>query len=94
METITRHLRIEGRVQGVHYRASLVELARRLGVAGWVRNRADGSVEALVQGSPQAVQALIDWAHRGPERAQVEAVRVTAVADAPRHDGFEQRATA
>lgn len=94
METITRHLRIEGRVQGVCYRASMADAARRLGVAGWVRNRADGSVEALVQGAPEAVQALVDWAHRGPERAQVDAVRATAVADAPRHDGFEQRATA
>lgn len=93
METITRHLRIEGRVQGVYYRASMVDAARRLGIAGWVCNRADGSVEALVQGAPQAVQALVDWAHRGPERAQVQAVHMTAVADAPRHTGFEQHAT-
>jgi len=94
MQTITRHLRIEGRVQGVHYRASMRDAARRLGVAGWVRNRADGSVEALVQGAPEAVQAVIDWAHGGPAHAQVAAVRMTAVADAPQHDGFEQRASA
>ncbi|MBS0502156.1 MAG: acylphosphatase [Burkholderiaceae bacterium] len=92
-EPICRHLRIEGHVQGVYYRASLVDEARRLGLAGWVRNRLDGSVEALAQGAPAAVQALIDWAHRGPPRARVSAVRVSP---APAHAGtdFEQRETA
>ncbi len=92
-QAIARHLRIEGRVQGVFYRASLIEQAERLGLAGWVRNRRDGSVEALVQGAPAAVQTLIDWAHRGPPRAQVSAVHV---ADAPVQalEGFERRDTA
>lgn len=92
-EPICRHLRIEGHVQGVYYRASLVDEARRLGLAGWVRNRLDGSVEALAHGPAPAVQALIDWAHRGPELARVEGVHATPVqADAPLA-GFEQRET-
>ena len=91
-EPISRQLRIEGRVQGVFYRASLVDKARRLGLAGWVRNRLDGSVEALVQGAPDAVQALIDWAQQGPPRARVDAVRVSA-APTQAITGFEQRDT-
>ena len=61
-------------VQGVYYRKSMVEAAQRLGVQGWVRNRADGSVEALVVGPQQAVQALIDWSHQGPPAARVDSV--------------------
>lgn len=91
-DTITRLLRVHGRVQGVYYRASTVQQAERLGVSGWVRNRADGSVEALVQGAPDAVQALIDWAHQGPPHAQVERVEVS---DAPAEAlvGFTQADT-
>ena len=93
-EPITRHLRIEGRVQGVFYRASLIDEARRLGLAGWVRNRLDGSVEALAHGPAPAVQALIDWAHRGPELARVDGVQVTATQAEAALAGFEQRQTA
>mgnify|MGYP001175523834 CR=1 FL=1 len=80
-------------MQGVFYRASLIDEARRLGLTGWVRNRLDGSVEALAQGAPEAVQTLIDWAQRGPPRAQVSAVRVSP-APAQAGEGFEQRDTA
>lgn len=90
---VARQLRIQGRVQGVYFRASMVAEAERLGVAGWVRNRADGSVEALAQGQPDAVQALIEWAHRGPQRARVDAVTMTEASAEPTLTGFEQRAT-
>ena len=91
--TLTRHLRITGRVQGVGYRWSLARQARALGVVGWVRNRLDGSVEALAQGPAPAVQALIDWAQRGPELARVDGVQVTATQAEGVLAGFEQRET-
>ena len=73
---ITRRLSIQGRVQGVGFRESMVAAARTAGVAGWVRNCADGSVEALVQGDPAAVEAVVAWARRGPPLARVTAVAV------------------
>jgi len=93
-ETITRHLLITGHVQGVSYRWSMVQAAERLGVQGWVRNRSDGRVEACAWGSPQAVQALVDWAQQGPAQARVDRVVVGNVPDggeAPQ--GFTQRET-
>ncbi len=91
---ITRHLRITGRVQGVYYRASMAQQAQALGVHGWVRNRRDGSVEALTHGPASAVQALIDWAHRGPPLARVDGVEVKeALGAAEVLSGFEQRET-
>lgn len=68
---VTRQIRVSGRVQGVGFRASLRHEARRAGVTGWVRNRADGSVEALLHGAPEAVESLIAWARRGPPGARV-----------------------
>jgi acylphosphatase len=72
----THSLRIHGRVQGVWFRESMRLEAERLNVAGWVRNTPDGAVEAVVQGSPEAVAALIAWAKRGPPQARVERVEV------------------
>ncbi|MBF0145094.1 MAG: acylphosphatase [Magnetococcales bacterium] len=73
---ICRTLVITGRVQGVRYRASTQKRARELGVSGWVRNRPDGTVEALVSGPGQPVEALIDWCRQGPPGARVVHVGV------------------
>ena len=62
---IRRHLVITGNVQGVFYRDWMVEQAESLGLDGWVRNRADGSVEAVVQGAPEMVEAMIARARDG-----------------------------
>jgi acylphosphatase len=71
----TRQIRVIGRVQGVGYRYALRDEALRLGVAGWVRNRADGSVEALLQGDAAALAQLMAWARRGPRLAQIDELR-------------------
>jgi acylphosphatase len=92
--TLTRHLLIRGHVQGVGYRWSLVQAALQRGVQGWVRNRRDGSVEALATGPADAVQSLIDWARHGPPQARVDGVEVGAVAEpAEPVAGFVQRET-
>ena len=90
-ERATRRLVIRGRVQGVWFRESMRIEAERLGLAGWVRNRADGSVEAVIQGNGDAVEAMTRWAHRGPEAARVTQVEVSeASGDYAR---FEKRPT-
>jgi acylphosphatase len=76
-ETITRRITVRGRVQGVGYRNYIEYKAGELGIGGWVRNRLDGSVEAVVHGTPQAVTAIIECAQRGPRAAQVTAVEVS-----------------
>jgi acylphosphatase len=86
-EGLAQSLIVHGLVQGVGYRAALLAEARRLGLAGWVMNRRDGSVEALVHGDPAAVEALIAWARQGPPAARVSRIEV-AVAEAAAHPGF------
>ncbi len=76
-ETVTRYLRMTGRVQGVFFRESMRIEAGRQGVTGWVRNHKDGSVEAVVQGPAAAVDRMVDWAHRGPQHARVASVEVS-----------------
>jgi acylphosphatase len=69
-------LTIRGRVQGVGYRAFVDDEASARGLKGWVRNRRDGAVEALVAGEPQAVEAMIAACRRGPRSARVDAVEI------------------
>ena len=64
-------LRIRGKVQGVSYRESARAEALRLGLTGWVRNREDGSVEAVVEGAPEALERFLAWCGRGPPLARV-----------------------
>lgn len=73
---IRRHLRISGRVQGVGFRDALRREALARGCTGWVRNRLDGSVEALVEAEAAALEALIAWARQGPPAARVSGVIV------------------
>jgi len=68
--------RIHGRVQGVFYRQSTLETARRLGVTGWVRNLPDGCVEAVAEGPAEAVRDLVAWCQQGPPAANVTSVDV------------------
>jgi len=68
---------VTGRVQGVAFRAATVDEARRLGLAGWVRNLADGRVEALAEGDRPAVEAFVAWCRRGPRLARVDDLQVT-----------------
>ncbi|HLH46498.1 MAG TPA: acylphosphatase [Acidimicrobiales bacterium] len=76
MAQVRRRLIVRGRVQGVFYRASCAREAQRLGVAGWARNRPDGSVEVVAEGDAAAVDQLTAWCRRGPSRAQVDDVEV------------------
>jgi acylphosphatase len=90
-ELLTRRLVIRGVVQGVGYREFLRRAAEALGARGWVRNRGDGSVEALVQGPAPVVEALVAEARRGPRGGRVDSVDVEAAA--AEFDGFEIRPT-
>ena len=76
MTPITRRLFIHGRVQGVGFRWSLNAEASALGLKGWVRNRSDGSVEAVLIGDAEAVDTLTVWAHQGPTSARVDRVTI------------------
>lgn len=73
------HLRITGQVQGVGYRASFAQQAKALALAGWVRNRSDGSVEALISGTANALEAMMQWARIGPPGARVDAISSSEV---------------
>ena len=75
METVTRHL-VVGRVQGVGFRMAMTRKADELGIRGWVRNRLDGTVEAVIQGTPDAVAQMMAWARHGPRNARVDHIEV------------------
>lgn len=88
------HLVIKGLVQGVSYRASAQDEARRLGVRGWVRNLRNGDVESIAEAAPQTIETFITWCRRGPEEARVDAVNVADSQDAEAFAGFEVRRSA
>jgi acylphosphatase len=90
----TRRLRAYGRVQGVGYREALRREAQARGIAGWVRNRLDGSVEALMRGEAAALEALAAWARRGPPAARVDRVELQEAEGEAIPAGFERLPTA
>lgn len=90
-----RRVRVEGRVQGVGFREACVEQARALQLAGWVRNRLDGSVEVLLQGDNEGLTRMLAWLERGPPAARV--LRVHAQPEplpSPPLSGFGRQSTA
>ena len=74
---VRRHVIVSGNVQGVFFRDSTEQEAQSKGVAGWVRNRDDGTVEAVFEGDENAVDAMVEWCRSGPSRADVEDVEVS-----------------
>ena len=91
MPDLTRHLVVVGLVQGVGFRYAAERKAAELAIRGWVRNRTDGTVEAVIQGTPEAVAGMIAWARNGPRHARVERVEVEPAEG--RFEGFETRPT-
>jgi acylphosphatase len=91
---VTLHLSITGRVQGVGYRDSMRLVTQALGVTGWVRNRADGSVEAVVQGTERDVERVVAWCHNGPPGANVKYVNTTIEQDTKEYIAFSRVPTA
>ena len=93
-DTLTRRVLIEGYVQGVGFRAFACRVAPRLGISGWVRNRRDGTVEALISGTPDGVEKMLAEFRRGPYGAHVRSVRLIEPGDAEWTAGaFVPRAT-
>jgi acylphosphatase len=90
LTVIRRRVVVHGHVQGVFFRDTTRRMARERGVAGWVRNRPDGLVEAVLEGEPDAVEALVEFARSGPRGAVVERVEVSEE-DPERLEGFEIR---
>ena len=92
METVSARVVVRGRVQGVFFRASTRVTAERLGLSGWVKNRRDGSVEALFEGEKDEVERAIEWCGKGPRAAVVESLDVQWL-EPVGMDGFEVRRT-
>jgi acylphosphatase len=89
-EVVRRRVILTGHVQGVFFRSSLAEAATNEGVSGWASNRSDGSVEAVLEGSPDAVDAVLGYCRTGPVNASVDSVEVSA--ETPEGlSGFETR---
>ena len=82
-------IKVSGKVQGVFYRLSTVEVARKLGITGTVRNLADGSVEIIARGEDESISKLINWCRQGPQKAVVNSVVVDESDLQPLFDGFK-----
>lgn len=76
LNNVKAHLIITGLVQGVYYRVTARQEARTLGITGWVKNRQDGAVEAVIEGNRESILKFIDWCRQGPPGAQVSHVKV------------------
>lgn len=85
------HTLIEGRVQGVGFRYATCAQARALGLAGWVRNLADGRVEAVFEGPRKTLNDMLAWIHDGPRFADVQQVEATWESGEPQYDSFRLR---
>jgi len=90
---ITRRLRIRGQVQGVNLREAMRQRAEQLKITGWVQNRLDGSVEAIVQGEAFAIDAIVDWAHQGPPGARVDSFYDETADTESNYDSFDKKPT-
>lgn len=88
MERVRAHVTINGRVQGVNFRASTQQQATTTGVSGWVRNLDDGRVEAVFEGPRAAVSRMVSWCYAGPRYARVEKVDVQWEAPAEQEGSF------
>ncbi len=91
-EIRAEHAIISGRVQGVWYRAWTQKAARKIGLKGWVRNRTDGTVEAVFCGTDAQIQEILNACHKGPPLARVTTINHTPT-DIPEQDGFELLST-
>lgn len=85
------HLQIEGRVQGVFYRASARERAHNLGLTGWVRNQPEGRVELVAEGPREVLESLLAWCRKGPPLARVDSVEADWGAPTGEFSSFEVR---
>ena len=88
MAAVRAHVYITGYVQGVFYRHSAAQRARVLSLAGWIRNLADGRVEAVFEGDESDVRSMVEWCRSGPPHATVEAVETTWEAPTAEFSGF------
>ncbi len=84
-------IHVQGRVQGVGYRAATQRQAQILGLSGWVRNLPDGSVEAFAQGAPRTLEELVQWCHQGPPSSRVDKVTTESAPVDPSLQSFEIR---
>lgn len=87
-DDVRRHLMIHGHVQGVFFRDSTRGIADQVGATGWVRNNPDGTVEAEVQGAPDAVERVVEFCRHGPDQAVVQDCEVTTIPMVEEQEAF------